>query len=143
MKASAWVILLGVSLAAGAWFGGLVGYYLGAKQATEAWDTAVMERCANEVQAASELAYADCNAGLQELTDGLARTCTDLATTCTAISNDCGWRVEWMQDMMEQSSAAWLYSDQDPQRAYDLLWCASGTAHPLQTCLDMLVEGRK
>jgi hypothetical protein len=142
MRSSSWLILLCVSLAAGAWVGGLVGYYLGAKQATEAWDTAVMERCANEVQAASELAYADCNAGLQELTDGLARTCTDLATTCTAISNDYGWRVEWMQDMMERS-AAWLYSDQDPQRAHDLLWCASGTGNPLQTCLDMLVEGRK
>lgn len=141
MRSSSWLILLKVSLAAGAWVGGLVGYYLGAKQATEAWDTAVMERCANEVQAASELAYADCNASLETITSGM-QVCTDLAITCTAISNDYGWRVEWMQAMMEKS-AAWLYSDRDPQAAHDLLFCASGTGHPLQACLDMLVEGRK
>lgn len=42
-----------------------------------------------------------------------------------------------------QRSAEWLYSEpRNPQRAYDLLWCAAGKARPLDNCLQQLVDGR-
>ena len=39
-------------------------------------------------------------------------------------------------------AADWLQGSQDPQAAYDILWCAVGHATPIDSCIEMLVAGR-
>lgn len=76
------------------------------------------------------------NAGLME---GTLSQYDELAT---ALMADLEAERQWTNEFAHLS-AEWLYSEpRDPQRAYDLLWCAAGKASPLDNCLQQLVDGR-